>query len=304
MSFNANEPIPKKARGAFVKQANSNVTMEDYDVVQAKDLKPGEALVKVMYSGVCHIGDPVGIKWLADACMHCEFCRQGLESLCPEAKLSGFTVDGTFQQYAVSFVNHLSRIPDGMRLDDAAPILCAGVTVYKALKQSNAKTGNWVALPGAGGGLGHFAIQYANLMGLRVIAIDSSFKETKDIVAAIKNATEDGFGPHAAIVTSASPSGYEQALDYIRPGGTVVAVGLPAGAKISAEVFWHVVYERKLVGSYVGNRQDAHEALVLANMKNGKVKCHYVTRPLDDLPAIYEEMAAGQLAGRTVLKLF
>lgn len=97
--------------------------------------------------------------------MHCEFCRQGLESLCPEAKLSGFTVslvhsntpstsslntdeqvDGTFQQYAVSFVNHLSRIPDGMRLDDAAPILCAGVTVYKALKQSNAKTGNWVAL--------------------------------------------------------------------------------------------------------------------------------------------------------------
>jgi propanol-preferring alcohol dehydrogenase len=148
---------------------------------------------------------------------------------------------------------------------------------------------------GAGGGLGHLAIQYANLMGLRVIAIDVSllrnvhgkanltwtilqtgaakkklceelgieawidFKETKDIVAAIKNATEDGFGPHAAIVTSASPSGYEQALDYIRPGGTVVAVGLPAGAKVSAEVFWHVVYERKLVGSYVGNRQDAHE---------------------------------------------
>lgn len=361
MSFNANEPIPKKARGAFVKQANSNVAMEDYDVVQAKDLKPGEALVKVMYSGVCHtdlhaakgdwpleskdhlcgghegagyvvaigehsntslkIGDPVGIKWLADACMHCEFCRQGLESLCPEAKLSGFTVDGSFQQYAVSFVNHLSRIPDGMRLDDAAPILCAGVTVYKALKQSNAKTGNWVAIPGAGGGLGHLAIQYANLMGLRVIAIDTGaakkklceelgaeawidFKEAKDIVAAIKNATEDGFGPHAAIVTSASPSGYEQALDYIRPGGTVVAVGLPAGAKVSAEVFWHVVCERKLVGSYVGNRQDAHEALVLANMKNGKVKCHYVTRPLDDLPAIYEEMASGQLAGRTVLKLF
>lgn len=101
---------------------------------------------------------------LADACMHCEFCRQGLESLCPEAKLSGFTVntsfavflpladirlpqvDGSFQQYAVSFTNHLSKIPDGMKLDDAAPILCAGVTVYKALKQSNAKAGNWVAV--------------------------------------------------------------------------------------------------------------------------------------------------------------
>jgi propanol-preferring alcohol dehydrogenase len=149
------------------------------------------------------------------------------------------------------------------------------------------------------------------------------FKEEKDIVSAIKKATEDGFGPHAAIVTSASPSGYEQALDYIRPGGTVVAVGLPAGAVVKSEVFWHVVYERKLVGSYVGNRQDAHEgefeaarlarqahnnrptlALVLANMKNGKVKCHYVTRPLDDLPAIYEEMASGKLAGRTVMSLF
>jgi hypothetical protein len=100
--------------------------------------------------------------------MHCEFCRQGLESLCPEAKLSGFTVclsfgriptvadyrllqvDGSFQQYAVSFVNHLSKIPDGMKLDDAAPILCAGVTVYKALKQSNAKAGNWVAVRESG----------------------------------------------------------------------------------------------------------------------------------------------------------
>lgn len=92
------------------------------------------------------------------------------------------------------------------------------------------------------------------------------FKEAKDIVAAIKNATEDGFGPHAAIVTSASPSGYEQALDYIRPGGTVVAVGLPAGAKVSAEVFWHVVCERKLVGSYVGNRQDAHEGQFIARL--------------------------------------
>jgi propanol-preferring alcohol dehydrogenase len=208
---------------------------------------------------------------------------------------------------------NLSRIPDGMRLDDAAPILCAGVTVYKALKQSNAKTGNWVALrryrlhAGASGtysalsgsrswrwpwssrdsirqldGFAGHRYRRESLRNVRgranltytipqtgaakkklceELGIEAwiDFKETKDIVAAIKNATEDGFGPHAAIVTSASPSGYEQALDYIRPGGTVVAVGLPAGAKVSAEVFWHVVYERKLVGSYVGNRQDAHE---------------------------------------------
>ncbi|KAJ9109745.1 hypothetical protein QFC19_001975 [Naganishia cerealis] len=361
MSNVANEPIPKRARGAFVKKGTGNVKIEEYDVVQPKDLKPGEALVKVLYSGVCHtdlhaakgdwpleskdnlcgghegagivvaiaehsntdlkIGDNVGIKWLADACMHCEFCRQGLESLCPESKLSGFTVDGSFQQYAVSYVNHLSRIPDGMRLDDAAPVLCAGVTVYKALKQSNTRAGQWVCVPGAGGGLGHLCVQYANLMGLRVIAVDTGdakkqlckdlgaevwidFKEEKDIVSAIKNATGDGFGPHASIVTSASPSGYEQALDYIRPGGTVVAVGLPAGAFVKSEVFFHVLKERKLVGSYVGNRQDAHEALELANLKTGKVKCHYVTKPLDDLPSIYEDMAAGRMAGRTVLKLF
>jgi propanol-preferring alcohol dehydrogenase len=361
MSNVAKEAIPKRARGAFVQQVNGNVKIEDYDVVQPKDLKPGEALVKVLYSGVCHtdlhaakgdwpleskdhlcgghegagtivaigehsntnlkVGDNVGIKWLADSCMDCEFCRKGLESLCPQGKLSGFTVDGSFQQYAVSFTNHLTPIPENMKLDDAAPILCAGVTVYKALKQSNTKAGQWIAIPGAGGGLGHLCVQYANLMGMRVIAVDTGsakkdlcmelgaevwidFKEAKDIVSAIKNATGDGFGPHGAIVTSASASGYEQALDYIRPGGTVVAVGLPAGAFVKSEVFFHVLYERKLVGSYVGNRQDAIEALELANLPSGKVKCHYVTKPLDDLPSIYEDMAAGRMAGRTVLKLF
>jgi D-arabinose 1-dehydrogenase-like Zn-dependent alcohol dehydrogenase len=180
--------------------------------------------------------------------------------------LHGFTHDGTFQQYAVSYTNHLTRIPDGLGLDEAAPVLCAGVTVYKAIKQSGVRVGQWIALPGAGGGLGHLAIQYAQAQGLRVIAIDTGeekkklceklgaevwidFKEHEDIVKAIKSATPDGLGPHASIVTAAQASGYEQALGYIRPGGVVVAVGLPPGAVIKSEVFSHVLYEKKLIVS-------------------------------------------------------
>lgn len=352
------DSIPKTAKGAFFEKTGGEVSIQQYDVVQQPKLEPGQALVKVEYSGVCHtdlhallgdwpldnklplcgghegagrivaiadntttdlkVGDAVGMKWLADSCMHCAYCRQGYESLCSQAKLHGFTHDGTFQQYAVSYTNHLTRIPDGLGLDEAAPVLCAGVTVYKAIKQSGVRVGQWIALPGAGGGLGHLAIQYAQAQGLRVIAIDTGeekkklceklgaevwidFKEHEDIVKAIKSATPDGLGPHASIVTAAQASGYEQALGYIRPGGVVVAVGLPPGAVIKSEVFSHVLYEKKLIGSYVGNRQDADEAIQLAAL--GKVKCEFVLKKLEDLPQIYEDMHQGRMVGRTVLKL-
>jgi len=351
--------IPKKALGAFFESKGGPVEIKEYNVVQPEDLKNGEALVKVEYSGVCHtdlhamlgdwplqnklplcgghegagtvvalgkgtstqlkVGDKVGIKWIADACMECSYCRQGFEPLCSKVKLSGFTHDGSFQQYAVSWTSMLTKIPDGLGLDEAAPILCAGVTVYKALKQSGARMGQWVVLPGCGGGLGHLAIQYATAFGFRVIGIDTGaekeklakslgvevfldFKKEKNMIAAIKAATPDGLGPQAAIVMSSAAAGYEEALEYIRPGGTVVAVGLPPDTSVSAPVFFHVVYEKKLIGSYVGNRQDSDEALQLAAA--GKVKCIFNVKELKELPNIYTLMHDGKLAGRTVLKLF
>jgi propanol-preferring alcohol dehydrogenase len=218
------------------------------------------------------MGDRVGIKWLADSCLQCESCRKGFEQSaqyrrnhstradgsadCLQAKLSGFTVDGTFQQYAVSYVNHVTPIPDGIDSSAAASILCAGVTTYRAIKYSGAQHGNWIALPGAGGGLGHLAIQYARASGLRVVAIDTGaekkalceklgvekwidFKETEDLVQAIKDAT-DGLGPHVTLVTAATGAAYKQAVDYLRPGGSLMAVGLPGTAMLEASIFFTV----------------------------------------------------------------
>jgi propanol-preferring alcohol dehydrogenase len=172
---------------------------------------PDEVLVKMKYTGVCHtdlhamhgdwpltvkqplvgghegagivvakgelaqgieIGDHAGIKWLNGSCLACEFCKTSDEPLCPEARLSGYTVDGTFQQYAIGKAAHVSKLPKEVPLDAVAPILCAGVTVYKGLKESGARPGQTVVIVGAGGGLGSLAQQYAKAMGLRVIAID------------------------------------------------------------------------------------------------------------------------------------
>lgn len=172
---------------------------------------PDEVLVKIKYSGVCHtdlhalkgdwplaskmpfvgghegagivvakgdlvegweIGDHAGIKWLNGSCLTCEFCKNADESVCPGALLSGYTVDGTFQQYAIGKAAHTTKIPKHVPLDAVAPVLCAGVTVYKGLKESGARPGQTVAIVGAGGGLGSLAQQYAKAMGLRVIAID------------------------------------------------------------------------------------------------------------------------------------
>lgn len=172
---------------------------------------PDEVLVKIKYSGVCHtdlhamkgdwplahklplvgghegagivvakgelasgveIGDHAGIKWLNGSCLACEYCKTSDEPLCTTPQLSGYTVDGTFQQYAIGKAAHVTVLPKDMALDGIAPILCAGLTVYKGLKESNARPGQTVAIVGAGGGLGAMAQQYAKAMGLRVVAID------------------------------------------------------------------------------------------------------------------------------------
>lgn len=119
------------------------------------------------------IGEAVGVKWLNDSCLSCTFCQQADEPLCLTPKLSGYTVDGSFQQYAIASAKHVAHIPEGVPLDEVSPILCAGITVYKGLKESGIRPGQTVAIVGAGGGLGSLAQQYAKAMGLNVIAIDS-----------------------------------------------------------------------------------------------------------------------------------
>lgn len=347
--------VPGDQLAAICRQKGGDVTVEQAPV--RRELKRNEALVHLIYSGVCHtdlhavlgdwpidakmpligghegagvvvelgdgsdqfvkVGDRVGIKWLADSCLNCDFCRRGHEPNCPDAQCSGYTWDGTFQQYAVASARHLTKIPDGLDLESASPLLCAGVTVYRAVKEANLLPGSDVVIIGSGGGLGHLAVQYANYAGARVIGIDTGedkeklskqlgcevfidFKKEKDLIQAVKNASFDGNGPHAAIVAASGAAAYEQALEYLRPRGTLVAVGLPT-ADIKANVFWTVFKALKITGSYVGNRQDAQECLDIA--ARGKVKCIYQTLPLSQLPEVYHKMHNGQIAGRIVLDL-
>lgn len=330
----------------------------EYKQIPVPTPGPDEVLVNIKYSGVCHtdlhawkgdwplgvktplvgghegvgvvvkrgdlvkdinIGDVVGIKWLNSSCMSCEFCMCADEQLCPKPKLSGYTVDGSFQQYAIGNANHVARIPPECKdLAAVAPILCAGLTVYKALKESKAVPGQTVAITGAGGGLGSLAIQYAKAMGLEVLAIDSGkekrdmcinqlgaanfidFATSKDLVADVKAATA-GLGPHAVIVVAASEKPFAQAAEYVRPRGTVVCVGLPQGARASADVFSMVTRMINVCGSYVGNRADTQEALDF--FKRGKVSAPFKVVDLKDLPQVYKDMEAMKIAGRVVLKM-
>jgi propanol-preferring alcohol dehydrogenase len=318
---------------------------------------PDEVLLKIKYSGVCHtdlhamkgdwplplkmpligghegagivvakgelaegveIGDHAGIKWLNGSCLACEYCKTSDEPLCANPQLSGYTVDGTFQQYAIGKAAHVTILPKDLPLDGIAPILCAGLTVYKGLKESNARPGQTVAIVGAGGGLGVMAQQYAKAMGLRVISIDGGdekrqvcekldseayidFTKSKDLVSDVKAATPEGLGAHAVILLAVSEKPFQQAVEYARPRGTIVAIGMPANAFLKASVFETVVKMINIKGSYVGNRQDATEAVDF--YARGLIKAPFKTVPLEELPKVFELMEQGKIAGRYVLQM-
>jgi propanol-preferring alcohol dehydrogenase len=215
---------------------------------------------------ICKIGEAVGVKWLNDSCLSCTFCQQADEPLCLTPKLSGYTVDGSFQQYAIASARHVAHIPEGVPLDEVSPVLCAGITVYKGLKESGARPGQTVAIVGAGGGLGSLAVQYAKAMGLHSIGIDSGeekkalatklgassfidFATSSDIVKDVKAATKDGLGPHAVILVAVNEKPFQQAAEYVRPRGTVIVIGLPAKAYIRAPVFESVIKINRIQAS-------------------------------------------------------
>ncbi|KAJ5331158.1 hypothetical protein N7476_000941 [Penicillium atrosanguineum] len=272
------------------------------------------------------IGDRVGIKWVSSACGSCQPCQAGSDGLCFNQKVSGYYTPGTFQQYAVGPANYVTPIPDGLDSAEAAPMLCAGVTVYSALKRSNARPGQWVIISGAGGGLGHIAVQLASKgMGLRVIGIDhgskaelvkaSGAEHFVDITqfpsddkgeALTKHVHElaDGLGAHAAVVCTAANVAYAQALPLLRFKGTLVCVGIPENEpKAIGSAFPSSFINKHLTvtGSAVGNRTEAIETLKFA--ERGIIKAHYRTEKMDKLTEVFKEMGEGKLQGRVVLDL-
>lgn len=199
-----------------------------------------------------------------------------------------------------------------------APVLCSGITVYKGLKESGIRAGQTVAIVGAGGGLGSLACQYAKAMGLVIIAIDSGdekreataklgasafidFSTSKDLVGDIKAATEDGLGPHAVLLVAVSEKPFQQAVDYVRPRGSIIAMSLPANAYLRAPVFDTVIKMITIKGSYVGNRRDTAEALEF--FRRGLIKAPFKVCGLSELPHVYELMEQRKIVGRYVLDM-
>ncbi|AMY07909.1 Alcohol dehydrogenase [Luteitalea pratensis] len=313
---------------------------------------PGEVLVKIVASGVCHTdvhaadgdwpvkptppfipghegagivaglgpgvtglkeGDPVGIAWLHDACGGCESCITGWETLCPSQHNSGYGVNGTFAEYAIGNAAYLARLPARPDFAALAPILCAGVTTYKGIKETEAKPGEWLAISGIGG-LGHVAVQYAKAMGLHVVAIDVADDKLAlartlgaDVTvnamspdaAEIVTKYTDG-GAHGVLVTAVSVPAFSQALQMVRRKGTVSLVGLPPG-DFPTPIFDVVLKRITVRGSIVGTRKDLAEAVAFAS--EGKVHAHIHTAPLESINDIFAALKSGTVDGRMVLDL-
>jgi propanol-preferring alcohol dehydrogenase len=340
--------MAKSMKAAVVRQFGRPLNIEE---VAIPSPGPGEVLVKIMATDVCHTdlhaangdwpvkpappfipghegagivaavgagvtalreGDAVGIAWLHDACGCCEHCITGWETLCESQHDSGYSVDGSFAEYAIGSAAYVARLPANVDFVAMAPILCAGVTTYKGIKETEARPGEWIAISGIGG-LGHVAIQYAKAMGLHVVALDVTDEKlalarslgaelainarAPDAVAQVLKHTSGG--AHGVLVTAVSPPAFSQALQFVRRKGTVSLVGLPPG-DFATPIFDVVLKRITLRGSIVGTRKDLAEAIEFAS--EGKVKAHIHQRPLEDINSVFTDLKAGKVDGRIVVK--
>jgi alcohol dehydrogenase, propanol-preferring len=257
------------------------------------------------------VGDAVGVAWLHDACMACEYCETGWETLCEHQHNTGYSVNGGFAEYVIASAAFAAKLPATVDFAAIAPILCAGVTTYKGLKETDARPGEWVVISGVGG-LGHVAIQYARAMGLKVVAVDIAEDKLKlaretgaDLaVNALEAAAVDkvlaatGGGAHGVLVTAVSTAAFAQALKMVRRKGTVSLVGLPPG-EFPTPIFDVVLKRITVRGSIVGTRRDLDEAIAFA--ADGKVKAEVTKVPLAQINDVFERMKAGKIDGRMVL---
>ena len=340
--------MDKTMKAAVVREFGKPLTIEEVEVPRPG---AGEALVKIEACGVCHTdlhaaegdwpvkpnppfipghegvgyvvavgagvthikeGDRIGIPWLYAACGHCEHCLGGWETLCEQQKNTGYSVNGGFAEYALGNADYVGLLPGNLGFVEVAPVLCAGVTVYKGLKVTDTRPGNWVVISGIGG-LGHMAVQYARAMGLNVAAVDVDDAKldlarrlgatvtvnarTTDPVAYIKK--EIG-GAHGALVTAVSPKAFEQAIGMVRRGGTVSLNGLPPG-QFPLDIFGMVLNGITVRGSIVGTRLDLQESLDFAAL--GKVRATVTTDKLQNINDVFARMHKGQIEGRVVLDL-
>jgi propanol-preferring alcohol dehydrogenase len=319
-------PVPAPGRGeVLVKIVSSGVCHTDVHAVDGDwPVKPqppfipgheGVGVVVALGDGVenLKIGDAVGIAWLHDACGHCEYCITGWETLCESQHDSGYSVNGSFAEYAIGNAAYVARLPGDVDFASMAPILCAGVTTYKGIRETEARPGEWIAISGIGG-LGHLAIQYATAMGLNVVAVDVAEEKLElarklgasaavdarspHAVEAVLDAT--GGGAHGVLVTAVSPKAFSQALNFTRRRGTMSLVGLPPG-DFATPIFDVVLKRLTIRGSIVGTRKDLAEAVAFATA--GKVVPTIERRKLEDVNDVLQGLREGHIQGRVVLDI-
>ena len=341
------EAAPTTYRAAVVHDFGSPLTVEQ---VSMPKLDPGQVRVKVEACGLCHtdihaasgdwpikpsppfipghegvgtvtqiapgvsevaVGDRVAMPWLGYACGCCNYCVSGWETLCLEQKMMGYTINGGFGEYATAYARYVVKVPAGLDSFDAAPLTCAGVTTYKAVKVAGTRSSDFVAVFGVGG-LGHLAIQYAAIAGGRVVAVDIideklelarelgaefTFNAKKeDPVEAIQRLG----GADQAIALAVSPRAFEQAYGSLRRGGKLVFVALPADNDVKIPIFETVLNGITIVGSIVGTRKDLREVFELHAAGRTRVICE--TRPLDQVNEAIADVEAGRVAARIVLE--
>lgn len=340
--------MPNMMRAAVVHQFGAPLQIEEVEVPRPG---PDQVLVKVEATGVCHTdlhaargdwpvkpklpfipghegigrvaavgagvshlkeGDRVGVPWLHSACGRCTYCLTGWETLCASQQDTGYSVDGSYAEYLLAPGDFATPVPADADAAELAPILCAGVTTYKGLKETEARPGEWVVISGIGG-LGHVAAQYAKAMGFHVVAADIddaklelARREGADVTVNCRNADAvdqvieaTGGGAHGVLVTAVSTAAFGQALGMARSRGTVVLVGLPPG-EFPMPIFPVVLKRITVRGSIVGSRQDLAEALQFA--ADGKVKPQVATEPLANINDVFDRLEKGKVEGRIVLR--
>jgi len=340
-------PFMTKMHVAVVEHFGKPLVLQEWDIPTPG---PGQILVKTEACGVCHTdlhaakgdwpvkpslpfipgheaiglvvalgadvtivkeGDRVGVPWLYSACGHCEYCLSAWETVCADAQFGGYTKNGGFAEYILADPNYVAHIPAGLSAREAAPIICAGITTYKGIKETQAKPGEWIAISGAGG-LGHLAIQYAKAMGLQVCAVDiddgklahakklgADFvvnAKTGDPAAAVKKGTDGG--AHGVLITAPSLSAFKQGVGMTRKRGTCVLVGLPPG-EFPVPLFDVVANCITVRGSFVGTRKDMAETLAFA--AEGKVKADIELQPLSAINRVFNRLEHGDVPSRVVL---
>lgn len=340
--------LPKTMKAAVVREFGKALQIEE---VEVKRPGRNQILVKIIASGVCHTdlhavegdwpvkpkmplipghegvgyvvavgpdvfnvkeGDAVGVPWLYSACGGCEHCITGWETLCESQQNGGYSVDGSYAEYVIADARYVGKLPANTNFLAMAPILCAGVTVYKGLKETEVKPGEWVAISGIGG-LGHVAIQYAKAMGMHVAAIDIADDKLNlakelgaDLVVNAKNENPGQFlkketgGMHGALVTAVSPTAFTQGIQTLRRKGTMVLNGLPPG-NFDLSIFETVLNRITIRGSIVGTRKDLQEAIEFA--VEGKVKATVTAAKLEDINSVLKYMKEGKIEGRMVLQI-